>query len=293
MTTRPLATSLALLLAAVPALAQDRNRPGPWDGDLWLLESKDGLRFEKQRLLVEAAGVPTLIADRTGRLVALFQWFPEDRREAWDRVAVSISTDQGATWTDPEPIVVEGYPDDLMRPFDPTIVELEDGRYRLYFTTNSKGKGRSCPRIASAISADARRWTWEPGDRLAVGGEFVIDCAAARLGDEWHLFSPVQEREGSAYHAVSMDGLEFERLEDLELDAAGNWLGCAVPVGGALRFYGTGRDGWAAESRDGRTWRANGGARWERAVDPRGARLPAARWIMVATILEPPARKGR
>ncbi|MBI4612229.1 MAG: exo-alpha-sialidase [Planctomycetes bacterium] len=288
----------AILLAfAAPAPAQRSRGPGPWDGDLWLLESDGGIEFGSARQVVRGVGVPTLIADRSGRLVALFQWFPEDREDAFDRVAVSFSEDSAKSWSDPRPIVIDEFPRELLRPCDPTVVELQDGRFRLYFTSATKGARwpskdprEAVPGIYSAISEDAIRWRFEPGVRLAVEGEPVIDCAAARLGKTWHLYSPVQDVEGRAYHAVSEDGLAFERRPDVSLPVRGSWLGCAVAVEGALRFYGSGggRGGWSATSRDGEDWELDEGASRELGADPGVARAPDGRWILVGTHQERP-----
>lgn len=274
--------ALHAVLAILAAVAQDRSQPGPWDGDAVLYESSDGLDFRKTQRIVEGAGVPTLIADAHGRLVALFQWFPRDDDAAFDRVAVAFSEDAGRTWSAPRSIAVNGFPDTLMRPFDPTIVRLDDGRFRLYFTSHDR---RSDPAIYSAISEDAVTWTFEPGRRFGVEGEFVIDCAAARLGGEWHLYSPVQGRDGVGYHAVSADGLTFERGEDVTLEVAGSWLGCAVTLGDTLRFYGSGLSGgWAAASSDGRTWRLERDSCRGWGADPGVARLSEDRWLMVGTV---------
>ncbi|MBI2901901.1 MAG: exo-alpha-sialidase [Planctomycetes bacterium] len=285
-----LLAALAIVLA--PAAApQDRSRPGPWDGDAVLYESSDGLNFKKSKRLVEGAGVPTLIADKRGRLVSLFQWFPKDDEKAFDKVAVSFSEDAGRTWSAPRAIVVNDFPESLMRPFDPTVVLLEDGRFRVYFTSNAGGKGPlrkdSPPGIYSAISEDAVTWIFEPGMRFGVEREFVIDCAAARLGREWHLYSPVQGKDGFGYHAVSTDGLKFERRKDVSLPVKGSWLGCAVTVGDKLRFYGSGLGGgWAAVSSDGQTWEVERDSFRGWGADPGVAQVSGGRWLMIGTAFD-------
>ncbi len=83
-----------------------------------------------------------------GRLAAAFQHFPEHDERNFDRVAVCFSKDEGHTWSAPEPIVVEGMEEGLMRPFDPTIVPLPDGKVRLYFTSNrNRDPSRGVPAI--------------------------------------------------------------------------------------------------------------------------------------------------
>lgn len=65
--------SVVCLRAALvqPPLPQD----GPWNSDLYLLVSSDGLRFGQPQWFTERAGVPTVVRDGKGRLVAAFQGF--------------------------------------------------------------------------------------------------------------------------------------------------------------------------------------------------------------------------
>ena len=63
-----------------------------------------------------------VIRDAKQRLVAaVFQWFPFDREETFDKVAVVFSEDEGQTWSKPEPMRVAGLSPSMMRPFDPTV----------------------------------------------------------------------------------------------------------------------------------------------------------------------------
>src|SRR4051812_24335914 len=126
---------LSAVLAVTAGQPPQPPRYGPWHRDLHVQESADGLRFGQSRVFVERAGVPSLCRDRQGRLLAVFQWFPFDRREAFDKVAVLTSTDDGGTWDKPQPNAVRNLPAGYERPYDPTIVLLDDGRLRLYFTS--------------------------------------------------------------------------------------------------------------------------------------------------------------
>ncbi len=171
-----------------------------------------------------------------------------------DRVAVIFSYDDGRTWGRPQPIEVDGLPRGFMRPCDPTLVQLDDGRYRLYFT--SRAPQENSPATYSAVSSDAVRYTFEPGKRFGVDGETVLDCAVAQLGEQWHYFAPVQGQRGRGFHAVSRDGVEFERVDDVTVPGDRQWLGCAVARADGLQFFGSGRDGiWSATSPDGVEWR--------------------------------------
>lgn len=279
--------------------AEGDPRSGPWDLNLVLLKSADGLRWQEKGLFIERAGVPTVIQNRQGRIFVLFQWFPEGNVEAFDRIACASSSDQGETWSAPESIVVEGMPRTLRRPFDPTLVELENGRYRLYFTSHEvKAAGELriqdaiWPGIHSAVSEDCLQFKYEPGVRFAIDSEMVIDGAAVYWNGEWHLFAPIQGTPGGAYHATSKDGLTFERQPDLHLDTRGSWLGCVVPIPSGLRFYGSGRGGWCADSLDAKSWRLLADTLRPTGMDPGVVRLKDESWMMVATgEMRPEARE--
>lgn len=256
---------------------------GPWDRDLVFRLSDDGTTFGAAETFVERAGVPSVIRDASDRLVAAFQWFPEDNQEAFDKVAVMMSEDEGATWTDPRTIVVEGM-DGYQRPFDPTLALAEDGRLRLYFTSNRQGEKEIA--IYSAISDDGLNYVFEEGSRMDVDGVSNFDSAALLVNDVWHLMTPAENTLGSAYHATSSDGTTFT---DAALVGAGentlNWTGNLLHDGNGLRFYGASRQGlWWSESVDGTTWSSptylvvseRGGG------DPGVVRTSDGRYIMIS-----------
>jgi hypothetical protein len=259
------------------------NPDGPWNRDVIAYRVSAGGAVEKAATF-ERAGVPTLARLKDGRLIVAFQHFPADDNRNFDRVAVCFSSDEGRTWTAPQPITVEGMEAGLARPFDPTLVPLPDGRVRLYFTSNrSPDFRRSTPAIYSAISTDAIHYTFEPGVRFAVEGRLVIDCAVVLHNGTFHLYVPdngtaeemfnsqqrrAPPRSGTAYHATSTDGLNFTRQPDVRIEGRRRWLGNAQSDGKLITFYGTGensqagnlggppRDGlWMATSEDGQNWK--------------------------------------
>jgi len=278
---RTLASGAGATLVAGPrALAQAGPRgPGPWDNDVHLVRSwPDGT--QEKLAVFGRAGVPSLVRLADRRMIAAFQWFPELPAEAFDKIAVSFSEDDGVGWSTPTAIEIEGLPAGHRFPFDPTLLQLDDGRLRLYATLNEARTFQdSTPRIGSLLSTDGVRFVLEAGNRLAIPGEMVIDCAAVRHEGLFHLYSPVQGRSGFGYHAVSRDGLAFERQPDVFLDGGARWLGCAVSDGARIRFYGTGDRGlWLAESEDGfrfgpPAWFTLGGADPGVVEEPDGSRL--------------------
>ncbi|MBI1389015.1 MAG: hypothetical protein GC154_11260 [bacterium] len=260
MTARMWLTGFGLFFAAVIVNAQT----GPWEGYILFHRSTDGVSFKSEQVLTSRAGVSTVARMPDGRLIAGFQWFPIDDEKHYDRIAVAFSRDEGLTWSLPQPVTFINLPSNITRQFDPTLLALPDGRMRLYFTGNpdSSRTLNSSIGIYSAFTTDGVHFTYEPGERFGVDDAPVIDCAAAILNGKFHLFSPVQETDGKAYHAVSDDGLNFTRQDDLDAGAGVNWLGCVVAVDGGLRFFGTAAPQssfngvWSSFSSDGFTWTA-------------------------------------
>ena len=259
--TSPPAPSPGATPPAPPPQQGQQPQDGPWNHNLMVAGSTDGLSFGEAGVFVERGGVPSVIRDSGGRLVAVFQWFPFDDPEAFDRVAVAFSDDDGATWSDPAPVRVAGLPEGYMRPFDPAIVQIEDGRYRLYFTSRDQQRSGQ-PAIYSAISTDAIAYTFEEGTRFAPE-EGTVDAAVVRFGGAWHLYShTMQANTGRGYHATSNDGLAFEQAADVTAGAGRQWIGNAVVQGKVLRYYGSGVDGiWSATSPDGSAWTVEAGTR--------------------------------
>lgn len=243
---------------------------GPWNHDLQMLEFEDGNNFSARRTIIDRAGVPCVARDNSGRLILVFQWFPYDDQDAFDKVAVSFSDDDGETWTYPEPINIEEFPENFMRPFDPTIVVLKDGSFRLYFT--SKDMSNSPPSIYSAVSHDALNYVFEKGERSVDKDGGVVDSSAVYWNGEWHLFAHefmdprklvgnVDTYRERAYHAVSKDGINFTAAERILLPEGYSWIGNFIVKDGTLVFYGSGKETWSAESDDGYNWGFRTGGR--------------------------------
>jgi hypothetical protein len=239
---------------------------------------------------------------KDGRLMAAHQHFPSSDAANFDKVAVHFSTDEGKTWSGPQVISLTGLPTGMRFPFDPTLVVLPDGKVRLYFTSHA---GETMTAIYSAVSEDALHFTFEPGSRFAVEGQMVVDCAVTLHEGVFHLFAPVprltrggaepERQEGRGYHAVSRDGLAFQRMEDVRMEGHRDWLGNVQSVDGKLVFIGTGEPGaspppgvrragiWMAESVDGNSWKLLTQSPAVPGADPGGVRALDGAWILAVT----------
>jgi hypothetical protein len=261
---------LAFMLQDRGSQANRESQRSPWQNDLQVYRTDAGGKIALMHTF-KRAGVPTMTRLKDGRIIAAFQHFPKDDEQNFDRVAVSFSSNDGASWNKPQPISIEGMEQGLARAFDPTLVVLPDGRVRLYFTSNRSPRfEESTPAIYSAVSKDGIHYQFEPGVRFAIEGRIVIDCAACLHNGTFHLIVPDngtaadmrREMENNqpprssstGYHAISKDGLNFQRLSDLKLEGDVRWLGNLQSDGTKMTFIGTGRGVWMATSTDGVRW---------------------------------------
>jgi hypothetical protein len=137
---------------------------------------------------------------------------------------------------------------------------------RLYFTSlRGRRFEEGRPAIYSAISSNGLDYVVESGIRFGIEGRPVIDCAVALHKGVFHLFSPdngtgpAGAPPGGAYHAVSQDGLNFVRTNDVRIEGRKRWLGNAQSDGKQITFFGTAEDArsslWMATSENGQDWK--------------------------------------
>ena len=293
----------------LPSWVPSISGNGPWKSNLWLATSSDGLTFTKDHMLVEHVGVPNLLFTSSRELIATYQYFSYETEELFGVIAYSVSEDNGATWTDPVAVTIEGLPDPVTsgnaqervfvtQAVDPTLVEIADGALRLYFTYQQADE--EWPHPASALNTD--------GD---ITGTFIYEEASGLDSDEeaalldpvvvyfdglWHYYAwnvaqmgmgnegPVTIDDFDNYHGISEDGVTFTLQDFITLDM--NLLGQAVALDDGIRFYGTGNGGAvSAFSLDGYTWEMEDGVRLSGANDPGVAQLEDGTYVMVYTSL--------
>ena len=252
-------------------LSADVNPGGfdPWTMSVYIYTSDDGLQFEKQYLVAERAAVPSFIQAQNGDLVAVFQYFSEDNEDEFNVIAYAISEDMGGTWSEVELINFGDLPDmpkggSVPPPFpseavDPTIAQLEDGRFRLYYTYQLDGDTYASPFSSIADTIDGE-FVYEGKLFENEYDTFILDPAVVYFDGLWHYISSsnginAELEDGfMAIHATSEDGQGFELQEDIYIDSS--MLGGAVANDEGLRFYGSGgsKGERAGYSADAYTW---------------------------------------
>lgn len=248
---------LPLLCSAALLSAQGNF---PWQNPLRIAYSPDGVLFDTPSIFQDSSSVPSAIQWKGDTLACVFQWFRAPVGSlSWDRVAVKFSYDRGITWTAPTPIVIDSFPANYQRPFDPTLARLNDGRLRMYFSSSEgmpmMGLDASV-NTYSAISSDGVHFKFEPGARVDHPSNRVIDPAVIFFNTGWHYAAPAGAPQAGAYHYVSPDGLIFSQVSNINSDPAHNWTGNYVLENEAtLRFYGSGQGNiWFNASPNGGVW---------------------------------------
>ncbi len=231
----------------------------PWNNALMMSWSADGRLFDPPTVFQDSSGVPSVIRWRGDTLIAAFQWFRQPNPSpTWDRVAVKYSYDNGASWTQPVPIIVSGLPANYQRPFDPTLATIGGDSIRIYFSSSAgmpvPGQDSSI-NTYSAKSADGVTYVFEAGPRVDHPSNRIIDPAVVYFNNAWHYTAPVGSPQQGAYHYVSPDGLRFSQVADIPSDNTHNWTGNFVIAGSSeLRFYGSGPQIWFNSSANGGVW---------------------------------------
>lgn len=235
-----------------------QNHP-PWESPLKISLSTDGINFNSTAIFQDSSGVPCLIKWKNDTLVSVFQWFRQPMNSpSWDRVAVKFSYDNGFTWTQPVPILINGLPGNYQRPFDPALVALSSDSLRIYYSSSDglpmQGLD-STINTYSAISSDGINYTFESGPRYDHPTNRVIDPSVIYFNGNWNYLAPIGAPQDGAYHATSSDGIIFNSQVDYISDNMHNWTGNFMEENsGELRFYGSGAQIWYNASSDGLSW---------------------------------------
>jgi hypothetical protein len=195
----------------------------------------------------EKASVPDAVlltqdsgAGDAGDLLMYFPSFENFTGNGSEQIAYARSTDNGETWSERQMITLSGKQNDGAA-VDPSLVQLSDGRLRMYFygadsTFGDPAATTGNHNIYSAVSSDGEHFTVEDGIR--VGLPQITDPEVVYLNDHWVMYI---SKGTESLIATSKDGLAFTVSDQ-------TWNGGGVP--GAyvddsdiVHVYGCGTNG--------------------------------------------------
>lgn len=162
---------------------------------VYVTSSTDPNNFKNSDTAVfEKASVPDAVrlhttseAGAEGDILMFFPSFENFTGNGSERIVYSRSTDSGQTWSERQAVTITGKTN-AGAAVDPSLVQLDDGRLRMYFFGSEATQGDPASVegnhvIYSAISSDGVNFTVEAGERLAV--EKITDPEVVQLGDTW------------------------------------------------------------------------------------------------------------
>lgn len=251
-----LLVAVELMLAGAPGvLAQPGNprRPpgpdpsGPFNDQVYGAVSQDGVTFEElPGPFFEHASVPEVVeltqagaAGEAGALLLYFVDFSGERLGPGPEGLSMASSTDGRDWTAQRPVRVVGKRN-RGAAVDPSVVQLSNGRLRMYFfgSEATHGDPASVPGdhvIYGALSEDGLTFTVEPGVRFQAPR--ITDPDVLRVGEAWWM---VLSRGQETLLARSADGLTFVEEPRLRL-TLGGVPGAVELADGRVRIFASGR----------------------------------------------------
>ncbi|OGG46235.1 MAG: hypothetical protein A3F84_19655 [Candidatus Handelsmanbacteria bacterium RIFCSPLOWO2_12_FULL_64_10] len=221
---------IALILSAL-------LQGGPFNDEVWTATSKDGLAWTVGSAAVASrASVPGVVEGKDGTLRIYFVDF-SGRPDPGEEALSVIESDDGKDWSKSTRVSVKDKPNKGAA-VDPSVVLLDDGRFRLFYfgsemTRGDPASAKGPRRIYSAISSDGVAFENEEGVRFE--HERITDPDVVKVGDAWWMFLSAGQE---TLTARSDDGLKFEKVDRT---FKGGVPG-ALAVDGGVRVF-TCRDG--------------------------------------------------
>lgn len=213
--------------------------------------SADGKNWQPGNLIAKEASVPDIIQLKKDSgnfkkddLLVYFANFSNFGQPRLEALGLIVSRDNGKTWSNRTAINL-----DKGVAVDPSIVQLDDGRLRLYFfgPETIAGDPALAPgphKVYSAISSDGINFTVETGVRFQDNN--LTDPEVIRYGNQWFMYYSV----GIATKlAVSDDGLSFTAHTIIGGDIGG--VPGAVVFHSSVRLFACGKGLVTATASDG------------------------------------------
>ena len=263
----------------------------------YLASSTDGKTWTKGALVQKQASVPDLIqlskgvgGFKKGDLIVYFVDFSTlTRQPGSEQLGLVSSSDGGKTWSKKVSVKISNKPNKGAA-VDPSVVQLADGRLRLYFfgsevTEGDPAKVKGEHKVYSALSPDGISFETETDTRLAA--ERLTDPEVIFYKNAWYMYWSGGE---TTSLAVSSDGLRFTEKEIVGGNVGGV-PGALATGDGGVRLFGCSMGGIAtAISSEGINFKPEqtgvlGGC------DPAPIKLASGSYLMVFKEVEKPSQK--
>ncbi len=221
------------------------QQPSAFSDKTFFATSSDGLTWSEGTLLSEKASVPDVLRTTKGIFWAYWVDFSSATGRNTEKIGVAKSAD-GKTW---EKLGAAKFSNlGNLVPVDPDVIELEDGRLRMYFYDIAVPQGEHP--IHSAISNDGINFTIEAGVRFKA--ENIFDPDVVRLKDgRYRMFINNADK---IISATSSDGLNFTADAGVRVAGGGSIPGSIVLADGSVRLYKCDKGINAFKSADGLTF---------------------------------------
>ncbi len=223
--------------------------------NVYFVVSSNGKNWQPGNFVAKEASVPDIIQlekdsgnFKRSDLLIYFVDFSNFNFPVMENLGLVVSQDNGKTW-DNKTIVNLANKPNKGAAVDPSVVQLDDGRLRLYFFGSETTEGDpalvSGPhKVYSAISSDGINFTAETGARFQDNN--LTDPEVIRYGNQWFMYYSV----GTATKlAVSGDGLNFSAQTITDGDIGG--VPGAVVFDGSIRLFACGKGITTATASDG------------------------------------------
>ncbi len=138
-----------------------------------------------------------------GNILLYFMDFTNWASQGQDATAVVTGSTDGVVWSTPRPVRLDDAPLERKSFVDVSVVQLDDGRLRMYFMARKEAYETTVP-IRSALSTDGVNFAVEPGVRIASTDNVEV----ARAGATWVMFMSDYPK-GTSGVATSTDGLAW------------------------------------------------------------------------------------
>lgn len=276
---------------AACAAAQQGPPPGnngPFFHQIYSASSPDGLTWtEDGQMLIDHASVPAAFALPDGRIRIYYV----DASQRPENVNCAESTDGGLTYHT-LPFQIVGL--SSVKAVDPSIVQLPNGRFRLYYYASSNDVGAAGDHSVNCAISDDGVTFYEERHALTYPG--LVDPDVFWNGKKWVMFVFSLD-DHTTVVAESKKGRVFKRVRPLSLTG---W-GTTAPVqldDGRFRLYAFDqvhgqREIGSFTSTDGFSWTQEPGIRLtaptgKQITDPFVVHLPDGSWKMVYKLSDDP-----